>query len=230
MRVELLNEQHLRLQLTSDLDPAAIEQHVRALLGARCYDIVIAYQCLMLHINSSQASIFEVQEQVQTALQHISASTQAHAYAKTNTKSRTLDIPVCYDRRLGIDLLDAAKQARLSVDAFVRRHYESTYAVQAMGFSPGFAYLGTLDERLRLPRLDTPRTSVPAGSVAIAEDQTAVYPLASPGGWRIIGRSPKSLLDLNKDTISPFEIGMSVRFYPISFAEYEECLIEDAAV
>ena len=228
MRVELLNEQHLRVQLASDVDPAAIEQLLRALLGARCYDIVIAYQCLVLHINVAHASIFEVQEQVQTALQHIALSTQAQAETKAN--GIRLDIPVCYDRRLGIDLLDAAEQARLGVDEFVRRHHESTYAVQAMGFSPGFAYLGTLDERLRLPRLDTPRTSVPAGSVAIAEDQTAVYPLASPGGWRIIGRSPKLLLDLNKDPISPFEIGMSVRFYPISFAEYEECLKEDAAV
>ena len=217
MRVEILNEQHLRLLLDDCIDVGAVEQHLRTQLGSQCFDIVTAYHGMLLHINPAQTDVFQVQELVRAE------SAQFHALTRPATQENmTLDIPVCYDRRLGIDLIAAAECVDLSVDEFVHRHHEPVYLVQAMGFSPGFAYLGDLDERLRLPRLDQPRSSVPAGSVAIAEQQTAVYPLSTPGGWRIIGRSPQVFLNFEQDPITQFKIGLSVKFCPISFEEYLE--------
>jgi KipI family sensor histidine kinase inhibitor len=101
-------------------------------------------------------------------------------------------------------------------------HTEQEYRVYAMGFAPGFAYLGELPEKLRLPRLDNPRTKIPAGSVAIAEAQTAVYPSESPGGWNIIGRTAETLYDPQADSISPMKVGDRVQFKAVSKDEFEQ--------
>ena len=103
-------------------------------------------------------------------------------------------IRVCYDPELAPDLLASAKRCKLSVREFINRHKNSKIHVDILGFMPGFSYCSGLDPKLKLPRLESPRTTVPAGSVAIAELQTAIYPQPTPGGWNIIGRSPDVLL------------------------------------
>lgn len=109
---------------------------------------------------------------------------------------RLVMIPVCYGGEYGPDLETVAKHSGLTPEEVIARHTAPEYLVYMLGFLPGFAYLGGLDEAIACPRLETPRTRIPAGSVGIAGMQTGIYPLASPGGWQLIGRTPESLFSL----------------------------------
>jgi inhibitor of KinA len=133
---------------------------------------------------------------------------------------RTVELPVCYGGALGPDLAGVADHCGLTGDEVVRRHAAGEYLVYFLGFSPGFPYLGGLDGSLATPRLESPRHDVPAGSVAIGGSQTGVYPMRSPGGWRLIGRTPVPLFDPAADPPALLEMGDRVRFVPISMDEY----------
>ncbi|HJZ65958.1 MAG TPA: 5-oxoprolinase subunit PxpB [Candidatus Acidoferrum sp.] len=129
---------------------------------------------------------------------------------------RLREIAVCYGGEFGPDLQDLAGLHGVAPDEVVKLHSNATYTVYFLGFVPGFAYLGGLPEQLATPRLATPRKAVPAGSVAIGGSQTGVYPASTPGGWRIIGRTPHRLFDPSEAHASFFELGDEVRFRPIS--------------
>jgi KipI family sensor histidine kinase inhibitor len=129
---------------------------------------------------------------------------------------RLVTIPVRYGGDDGPDLEDVARRTGLEPRQVIERHAGAVYEVRFLGFTPGFAYLGPLDPSLVCPRLDRPRRSVPAGSVAIAADQTAVYPASTPGGWRLIGRTEAVLFDAARDPMSLLSIGDRVRFEPLS--------------
>ena len=136
---------------------------------------------------------------------------------RSNTKKRreTITLPVYYDEEVGNDLNNLAEKKRLAVDEVIELHTGVSYLVYAIGFAPGFAYLGEVDEKIAAQRLSTPRMNVPRGSVAIADRQTAVYPASSPGGWNLIGRCPIKMYD---PTTSPYMlvgIGDTVRFEAI---------------
>jgi KipI family sensor histidine kinase inhibitor len=120
-------------------------------------------------------------------------------------------LPVRYD---GADLAAVAEHCQLSVPELIELHAAAEYTVQFCGFSPGFGYLTGLDDRLRLPRLTSPRTEVPAGSVAIADEYTGVYPRSSPGGWRLLGQTSAVLFDLDRDPPALLSPGTRVRFVP----------------
>lgn len=120
-----------------------------------------------------------------------------------------VEIPVRYD---GPDLLEVAERTGLTVDEVIARHSARSYRAYACGFQPGFAYLGDLDEALALPRRSSPRLRVPAGSVAIAGRQTAVYPLQTPGGWHLIGSTPLRMFDATRDPPALIHPGDEVRF------------------
>jgi len=134
---------------------------------------------------------------------------------------RTWRIPVAYGGASGPDLPEVARAAELTEAEAMALHAGAVYRVAMLGFLPGFAYLGELPERLRLPRRATPRTRVPAGSIAIAADMTAIYPLESPGGWHLIGRTPFIPWDMTRDEAPLLRPGDRVRFYPASPAEIE---------
>lgn len=140
----------------------------------------------------------------------------AHAAA-----GRLVEIPVCYGGDLGPDLADVASHTGLSADEVVSLHSAPDYEVQMIGFMLGFPYLAGMDPRLATPRLTTPRTAIPQGSVGIAGPQTGVYPLASPGGWRIIGRTPLRLADPGSDPPCLLRAGDTVRFVPICESEFQ---------
>lgn len=131
-----------------------------------------------------------------------------------------ITIPVYYSEETALDL-PRFQDRGLSLDALISLHTQAEYAVSAIGFAPGFAFLSDVDTQLHMPRLATPRTRVPAGSVGIADSKTAVYPSDSPGGWNIIGRSP---LPLFSDTppFIPFEVGDKVTFNAISKQKFIE--------
>jgi KipI family sensor histidine kinase inhibitor len=129
-------------------------------------------------------------------------------------------IPVFYSTQYGPELSLLAQNAGLSVAQIIALHSATEYRVYAIGFAPGFAYLGELDERLATPRLSTPRLKVPAGAVAIADRQTAVYPASSPGGWNLIGLCPSPMFDPEKKPHMPVSVGDRVKFEPIDQSQY----------
>jgi len=139
----------------------------------------------------------------------------------TTSSTRTITIPVCYGGEYGPDLPDVAAHTGLSEIEVIRRHTEPEYRVYMIGFLPGFPYLGGLDPILETPRLATPRTEIPPGAVGIGGKQTGIYPLVSPGGWRLIGRTPLRPYDPNWEPPVLFAPGDVLRFESISPEEYK---------
>jgi len=135
---------------------------------------------------------------------------------------RVYRIRVCYDPEIAPDLLSSAKKCKLTVREFINRHKNSKTFVDILGFMPGFAYCSGLDPSLRLPRLETPRTAVPPGSIAIAELQTGLYPQSTPGGWNVIGRTPDILFDALRDPPNLLSAGARVEFIEINLDEYKK--------
>jgi KipI family sensor histidine kinase inhibitor len=129
---------------------------------------------------------------------------------------RQVEIPVCYGGEFGPDLSDVAAMHGMTAGQAIEIHSSTSYLVYFLGFVPGFAYLGEVPEALVTPRLATPRRIVPVGSVGIAGSQTGVYPFATPGGWRLLGRTPKAMFRTDRDGLSLLSIGDRVRFAPIS--------------
>lgn len=134
---------------------------------------------------------------------------------------RVVDIPVSYGGRFGPDLDDAARELGLDADTLAHRHASVVYTVAMIGFAPGFPYLSGLPATLALPRLATPRTRIPAGSVAIGGHQTGIYPRDSPGGWRILGRTPLVLFDPSLEAPALLAPGDRVRFRAIDADTFE---------
>ena len=130
-------------------------------------------------------------------------------------------IPVCYGGEYGPDITFVAEHNRIGIDDVIRLHSEPSYPIYMLGFSPGFPFLGGLSEKLHTPRLTSPRTRVPAGSVGIANNQTGIYPIASPGGWQLIGRSPARLFDPERPEPFLLRAGDTLRFEPITPGEYQ---------
>lgn len=135
---------------------------------------------------------------------------------------RRVVLPVLYGGEGGPDLEEVARAAGISPDEVVRLHAGQDYRVYAVGFSPGFPFLGIVPEAIQLPRRASPRTRVPKGSVAIAGRQTGVYPADSPGGWHLIGRTPVPLFELGRTPPVPYQVGDRVRFRPVDAATYAE--------
>ena len=139
---------------------------------------------------------------------------------KRSSKRNTLEIPVCYGEEFGPDLEEVAASHRLTTEQVVRLHSSQVYHAYFLGFAPGFAYLGDLPEELSTTRLESPRKRVPAGTVAIAGRQTAVYPFATPGGWRFLGRTPLTMFRAGRKPGPLISIGDQVRFWPISREQF----------
>lgn len=146
----------------------------------------------------------------------------SHSDVTGSVSTRTIAIPVCYHEDLAVDLSDCAASANMSREQFVERHAAAEYSVAFLGFTPGFAYLLGLPTELAIPRLDSPRPSVAPGSVAIGAEQAGIYPFASPGGWRIVGRTPLRMFDARRNPPARLAIGDQVRFRPISRDEFDQ--------
>lgn len=143
------------------------------------------------------------------------------AVAAPAASAEVLEIPVCYGGEYGPDLAAVAHHTGLTEAEVVARHMAPTYRVFMLGFLPGFAYLGGLDAALATPRRATPRALVPAGAVGIAGVQTGIYPLASPGGWQLIGRTPRQLFDPEREPPTLLHASQHLRFVPISASDFQ---------
>ncbi len=137
-------------------------------------------------------------------------------------ESNVVSIPVCYGGAFGPDIGFVSSHTGLKQDEIAAIHSSGEYPIYMVGFTPGFCYLGGLDQRLQTPRRETPRVSIPAGSVGIAEMQTGMYPVESPGGWQIIGRTPLRLFAPEKQNPFLYKAGDRIRFVPVSIEEFQE--------
>ena len=136
--------------------------------------------------------------------------------------SQIINIPVCYDPTFGFDLQELSLFHQLKKEEIIDMHSSAVYTVYMIGFVPGFPYLGGLSEKLTSPRKQNPRAAIPAGSVGIAGQQTGIYPLETPGGWQIIGRTPLKLFDVNRQQPSLLKAGDKLKFEQISLREFEQ--------
>lgn len=153
-----------------------------------------------------------------TKVRHI---TEAYRSGSAET-GRCFRIPVCYEDAFAPDLRDVCALTGLSREKVIHIHTSVDYRIYMLGFLPGFPYLGGMDPRLEVPRLPSPRTLIPAGSVGIGGKQTGIYPLASPGGWRLIGQTPVKVYDPDRFEPIVYAAGDFIRFYPITSEEFHE--------
>jgi len=172
-------------------------------------EVLPTYRSVLVYYDPLVCSYSEMFDAVNGALERLVEP------VNVNSSLKIIEIPVVYGGDDGPDLDFVADHAGITKDAVIELHSGTDYRVYMLGFSPGFPYLGGLDERIAAPRLKTPRVLVPAGSVGIAESQTGVYPDAGPGGWRIIGRTSVPLFDVNSSTPSLITPATKVRFIPV---------------
>ncbi|PMY40265.1 allophanate hydrolase [Pseudomonas sp. GW456-L14] len=190
----------------------AASERLRAAFGGQLIDLVPSYTTLMVHYDLTALSPSQARELIDLALTDLTPDSR--------TGGQRHVLPVWYDLSVGPELSLLSRRSGLSVNEVIRCHSEREYQVFALGFAPGFAFMGLVDEVLAAPRLDTPRKRVAAGSVGIAERQTAAYPVVSPGGWNLIGRTPSRLFDRERDGYSLMQPGDSVRFAAVDHAEF----------
>ena len=184
-------------------------------------ELVPTYRSLLVQYDLHQAAYEDV------AARLVELTKIAEGPADTaDSGSVIVHIPMAYGGEYGPDLEDVAEHNGLSAQGVIDIHSGTGYRVFMLGFAPGFPYLGGMDERIACPRLQTPRVRVPAGSVGIAESQTGVYPNDSPGGWRIIGRTPVKLFDPGADPPAAILPGSKVVFDPVSEPEYQSIVDE----
>ena len=182
--------------------------------------IVPSYRSVLVQYDSMRTTQGEVRDTLESLL---GESRRQHANANEDEHARVVHVPVLYGGDHGPDIDFVAEHNGITTEEVIDLHAEPLYPVYMMGFSPGFPYLGGLSERLVTPRMQTPRVEIPAGSVGIAEAQTGVYPVASPGGWRLIGRKPVSFFDPSRTPPSLLDAGDFVRFSPLQDEdEYQE--------
>jgi inhibitor of KinA len=168
-----------------------------------CYDpAIISYDKLLFKLRSLEADLDNVEL----------------------PESSVINVPVLYGGEAGPDLQEVAAISGLSEEEVIKTHSSVSYYVYMLGFTPGFCYLGGMDERIAAPRKKTPRLIIPAGAVGIADKQTGIYPVASPGGWQLIGKTPLRLFDQNRKPEFLIRAGDFIKFIPVDEEEYRDIL------
>lgn len=214
-RIEAVAIDCLMLRLFESIDEAhmpwmlAASRRLRQVFGERLVELVPSYTTLMIQFDCSPS---EARSLIGEALRDLQPD--------SGGAGRRMDIPVWYDASVGPELKVLAARCGVAQSEIVRRHTGREYQVFALGFAPGFAFMGLVEESLASPRLATPRKRVAAGSVGIAERQTAAYPALSPGGWNLIGRTPAALFDRDREGYSLLQPGDRVRFVAIGRDEF----------
>lgn len=205
-----LGDSALLVELENEIDPV-INQRVHSLNALLqntngILETVPAYCTLLIHYDSLKFSFHQIKTLVEEKMNQLNKINRETA--------RRHEVKVRYGNSSNSDIGIVASSKKISIADVIRIHSEKEYRIYMMGFTPGFPYMGILDSRLNMPRLQTPRTLVRAGSVAIAGSQTGIYPLDSPGGWHIIGWTSLKLFDPNSETPFLFSPGDVVKFIP----------------
>jgi inhibitor of KinA len=218
LRIAAAGDAALVVELSASIDVAtsgrviAMAAAVQARCGTFLRDVVVGYCTLTLYFDPLAVDAGWLEEEARQAFLDTGAT--------ETPEGPLMDVPVCYGGDLGPDLADVAAAAGMTEPDVIAVHSGMIYRVYMLGFTPGFAYMASVDPRLALPRRATPRPRVPAGSVAIAAGQTAIYPAENPGGWHLIGRTRVMPFDPARPEPFLFQPGDRVRFVPIERADY----------
>ena len=205
------------LELESNRALQGIAAALRARAPAWIHDVVPALAGIALHFDAAHAELPAEPLEAAAAL----VASCAKLASQSDAATREVRVPVCYHPRFALDIVEVAEKTGIAPEDVAGRHCGTEHYVLMVGFAPGQPYIGGLDRGLALPRRATPRTRVPAGSVAIANDQTAVYPFEISGGWNVIGRTPLVVFDPRREPPSLFAPGDRVKFVPITPADFE---------
>jgi KipI family sensor histidine kinase inhibitor len=216
----LMGDRGLLLEFGDEISPEVNEKVRRMTLAIQAesiegiVEIVPTYRSLLILYNPLILSIDDLKKR----LERIEKGLQQTPFPEP----KLTRIPALYGGSYGPDLEEVAKYHQISPEEVIQLHCSKPYFIYMIGFMPGFPYMGELPEALITPRLKTPRLSVPAGSVAIAQRQTGIYPMESPGGWQIIGRTPVKLFNPEREPPALLQMGDHVQFFPISEKEFKE--------
>jgi inhibitor of KinA len=232
MRLQPLGDSALILDF-ADESSNADELLRRALTAAEALErasipgvieITSAYQSVALFFDLSRVVAAASDQRISDFLNDRIASALESTRRASKRRVRSIEIPVCYDEEFALDLAHVAEQVTLDPAEVIALHLSAKYVTACIGFMPGFPFLAGLPKPLHLPRLATPRMRVPAGSVAIAAAQSGIYPLESPGGWNVLGRTPIRLFDPNANPPALLQPGDRVRFRAIARDEFDALL------
>jgi len=193
------------------------QEYINAQLPSFIIETVSSYNSLMVYYRFDLISFQQFSDKLNMTYQDVSKTS---SQPSTN-KYSTIEIPVYYGCDAGWDLKSLSNKLNLSIEEIISLHSNMVYHTYALGFTPGFCYLATIDQKLQLARKEKPRLIMPKGAVAIAEQQTAVYPIKSPGGWHIIGQTPKAMFSTtSSDFSSTISVGQQVAFKAVSLDEF----------
>ena len=218
MRIEIAGQNAFIVYFAEQASAAVSSQiqtavsNIRSSMQDCIVDLVPSYASLLVIFDLDHSDHFAVKQKLRHALTDLDSVAVG--------SGELITLPVYYSTESGPDLEVIAERGKISVDEVIAIHQQQEYRVYAIGFAPGFAYLGEVDERIAAPRLATPRQKVPRGAVAIADRQTAVYPAVSPGGWNLIGLCPTRMFDVDKNPSMPVTVGDRVRFAAISREQF----------
>ena len=213
MKIEIAGQNALIVYFADQTSPEVAAQiqaavaNVKTTMQEILVDLVPSYASLLVIFDLDKTDYFEVRRRLRAALANLDNA--------DNAAGELVTLPVYYSEESGPDLERIAEIGKISVNDVIEIHQQQEYRVYAIGFAPGFAYLGEVDERIAAPRMSTPRQKVPRGAVAIADRQTAVYPAVSPGGWNLIGLCPTRMFDPAREPSMPVKAGDRVRFEAI---------------
>ncbi len=218
MKIEIAGEDAVIIYFAEKVTPkiAARIQQAQLLIRKNCDDLIVdlvpSYASMLVVFDLFKCDHHQLLMRLKLSLAEL---------PEVNCGQGDLvEFPAYYGLDGAPDLMALAKRAQLSVEEVINIHQEQEYRVYAIGFAPGFAYLGEVDQRIATPRLTTPRTKVPCGSIAIADRQTAVYPSVSPGGWNLIGLCPMLMFNPNVQPSMPVKVGDRIKFRAINKAEF----------
>jgi KipI family sensor histidine kinase inhibitor len=190
------------------------DQLIREHFKTEIVDLISSYASILVVFNLLEIDHHNLRNELKRLLKQCNST--------SNKQGRLVELPAYYSLESGMDLPRIAKHAELTVEQVITLHQAQEYRVYAIGFAPGFAYLGEVDDRIAMPRLTTPRLRVPKGAIAIADRQTAVYPAQSPGGWNLIGLCPIDMFNAQVEPTMPVEVGDRVKFVAIDKQQYLE--------
>ncbi|RXK07116.1 5-oxoprolinase subunit PxpB [Halarcobacter bivalviorum] len=186
--------------------------YLKSLNNEAFIDIIPSYSSILITYELLKYDFESIKKYLEDELKNVKVD--------DDTNSKLVEIDVYYGEEVGFDLQRVASINKLTIEEVINLHSSKVYDVYTIGFLPGFAYLGVLDERIATKRLETPRKKIPKGSVSIADTQTAVYPKDSPGGWNIIGKTTFEFFDKNLEALSQIDINTRIKFNQISKEEF----------
>ncbi|WP_188008614.1 5-oxoprolinase subunit PxpB [Grimontia hollisae] len=219
-RIESVNEQTLIVYFGDNIDETVAADvnraifQVRESLGDLVTDMIPSYNSMLVGFDLNRTDRFDIIKRIRLALESSTSE------INDRSDNQVVEIPVYYGEEVALDMPDVCEKTGLDSASVIKLHSQREYRVYAIGFSPGFAYLGSLDDAIVVPRKSTPRLKVPTGSVGLADNQTAIYPSSTPGGWQIIGRTPLNMVDWDSDSLAKVNVGNRVKFCPIDREEF----------